>query len=239
MFFVPILRKTVLYTQSQFSATRPRQYVTKAIKQTTAILAAIIISLTPGAVIAADKALEEIIVTATRREASLQDVPIPMTAVTGEALERKFAQDLRDLTNASPGVQFEPVGIFQNSASFYIRGQGTGDIESTADSKVGIYVDGVVQARVATALSDMVDVRSVEILRGPQGTVFGRNTIAGAVQILHNEPEMNNWGGRFSVQSGDFGRMDVKGTLNIPMIDDTLAGRVAFKSTQHDGYWKN
>ena len=239
MFFDHTIRKTVLYTQSQFSATRPRQYVTKAIKQTTAILAAIIISLTPGAVIAADKALEEIIVTATRREASLQDVPIPMTAVTGEALERKFAQDLRDLTNASPGVQFEPVGIFQNSASFYIRGQGTGDIESTADSKVGIYVDGVVQARVATALSDMVDVRSVEILRGPQGTVFGRNTIAGAVQILHNEPEMNNWGGRFSVQSGDFGRMDVKGTLNIPMIDDTLAGRVAFKSTQHDGYWKN
>ena len=211
----------------------------KPIKQTAAILAVSSLAITPISVIAADAVLEEIIVTATRRDASQQDVSIPMTAVSGEALERHFAQDLRDLTNAAPNVQLEPVGIFQNSSSFFIRGQGTGDIESASDSKVGIYVDGVVQARVSTALSDMVDVRSVEIIRGPQGTLFGRNTIAGAVQILHNEPKMNEWGGRISVQGGDFGRQDVKGTVNIPLIDDTLAGRIAFKTTEHDGYWKN
>lgn len=231
--------RTNLLSHSISSARKTSSRILKPITQTAAILAASTLGFTPVSAIAADAALEEVIVTATRREASLQDVAIPMTAVTGEALERHFAQDLRDLTNAAPNVQFEPVGIFQNSSSFYIRGQGTGDIESAADGKVGIYIDGVVQARVSTALSDMVDVRTVEILRGPQGTLFGRNTIAGAVQILHNDPKMNEWGGRISVQGGDFGRMDVKGTVNIPMIDDTLAGRIAFKSTKHDGYWEN
>lgn len=213
---------------------------TKPIGHIAAILTASTIGLTSGTTMAAEGAvLEEIIVTATRREASLQDVAIPMTAVSGEALERAFAQDLRDLTNAAPNVQLEPVGIFQNSASFFIRGQGTGDIESAADSKVGVYVDGVPQGRVSTALSDMLDVSSVEILRGPQGTLFGRNTIAGAVQLLHNAPQMNEWGTQLSVQAGDFGRLDAKGIVNVPMIDDTLAGRIALKSTNHDGYWKN
>lgn len=183
--------------------------------------------------------LEEVVVTATKRAESVQDVSIPLTAVSGEQLERQFAQDLRDLTDQAPNVQFEPVGIFQNAASFNIRGQGTGDIESAADGKVGIYIDGVVQARVSTALSDMVDVQAVEILRGPQGTLFGRNTIAGAVQILHNKPVMNKWGANLAVQGGDFGRQDVKGVLNVPLIEDTLAGRIAFKTTKHDGYWEN
>jgi len=185
------------------------------------------------------KALEEVVVTATRREESQQDVPIPMTAVSGEALERAFAQDLRDLTQASPNVALEPVGIFQNAAAFVIRGQGTADIESASDSKVAILVDGVVQGRVSTALSDLVDVRSVEILRGPQGTLFGRNTIAGAVQIHHNAPEHNEmiYGG--SAQIGDFGRRDLKGVLNLPILEDRLTARIAAKSTEHDGYWEN
>jgi iron complex outermembrane receptor protein len=183
-------------------------------------------------------ALEEIVVTATRREASAQDVAVPVTAVSGEALERAFAQDLRDLTAAAPNVQLEPVGIFQNSASFFIRGQGTGDIESAADSKVTIFVDDVVQARVSTALSDFVDISLVEILRGPQGTLFGRNTIAGAVQVRHNAPELKEWGVSASAQVGDFGRRDLKLVANLP-INDMTAARLAVKDTQHDGYWKN
>jgi iron complex outermembrane recepter protein len=212
----------------------------KPVCQAVSALALSAVALTPHFAFAAERAtLEEIVVTATRRAERQQDVAIPMTAVTGDMLERAFAQDLRDLTNQSPNVQLEPVGIFQNSASFFIRGQGTGDIESAADSKVGIYVDGVVQARVSTALSDMLDVQAVEILRGPQGTLFGRNTIAGAVQLLHNEPEMNRWGAEAAVQIGDFGRRDLKGIVNIPLLDDTLAARVAIKDTHHDGYWKN
>ena len=112
-------------------------------------------------VYSAERVLEEVVVTATKRAESVQDVSIPLTAVSGEMLKRQFAQDLRDLTDQAPNVQFEPVGIFQNAASFSIRGQGTGDIESASDGKVGIYIDGVVQARVSTALSDMVDVQAV------------------------------------------------------------------------------
>jgi len=186
----------------------------------------------------ATTALEEIIVTATRRESSAQDVSIPVTAVSGEALERTFAQDLRDLTAASPNVQLEPVGIFQNASSFFIRGQGTGDIESASDSKVTVFVDDVVQARVSTALADFVDISLVEILRGPQGTLFGRNTIAGAVQVRHNAPEMDAWGASVSAQVGDFGRQDVKLIGNMP-INDMMAARLAVKSTKHDGYWHN
>ena len=183
--------------------------------------------------------IEEVIVTATRREEDVQDVAIPITAVTGDMLDKRFAQDLRDLTNMSPNVQLEPIHIFQTAASFYIRGQGQQDIESTADPKVMVLVDGIVQPRTSTALSDMLDVRSVEILRGPQGTLFGRNTIAGAVQVLHNEPEFNEWGSRLSFQAGDFGRADAKAVFNIPMVDDVFAGRLAYKYTSHDGYWDN
>ena len=224
------MRRAVLLSNNKFST---------PLKQAAAILAASTIAFSPGITFAADAVLEEIIVTATRRNESVQNVAIPITAVTGEMLERRFAQDLRDLSNSSPNVQLEPVGIFQNSASFSIRGQGSGDIESAADGKVGVYTDGVVSARVSTALSDMVDIKAVEIVRGPQGTLFGRNTVAGAVSILHNEPEMNKFNGKVSVQLGDFGRQDVKGVVNIPLVDDTLAARIAFKDTQHDGYWEN
>jgi iron complex outermembrane recepter protein len=95
-------------------------------KQTAAILAASTLAFTPNTTLAAESALEEIIVTATRRAESVQDVAIPITAVTGDMLERRFAQDLRDLSNSSPNVLLEPVGIFQNSSSFSIRGQGSG-----------------------------------------------------------------------------------------------------------------
>ena len=186
----------------------------------------------------ASTALEEIIVTATRRESSAQDVSIPVTAVSGEALERTFAQDLRDLTAASPNVQLEPVGIFQNATSFFIRGQGTGDIESASDSKVTVFVDDVVQARVSTALADFVDISLVEILRGPAGHVVRAKHHCRRREVRHNAPEMDAWGASISAQVGDFGRQDVKLIGNMP-INDMMAARLAVKSTKHDGYWHN
>ena len=110
----PPLRSAISLANNKFST---------PLKQAAAILAASTIAFAPGITFAADAVLEEIIVTATRRNESVQNVAIPITAVTGEMLERRFAQDLRDLSNSSPNVQLEPVGIFQNSASFSIRGQ--------------------------------------------------------------------------------------------------------------------
>jgi iron complex outermembrane receptor protein len=215
------------------------RFAKKPIRAAITALAASGLSLSAGSAYPEGAVLEEVLVTATRREESLQDVAIPMTAVSGDALERAFAQDLRDLTAAAPNVSLEPIGIFQNSASFFIRGQGALDIESASDSKVAILVDGVVQGRVSTALGDFVDVQSVEILRGPQGTLFGRNTIAGAVQILNNKPQFDEFSVGGAVQAGDFGRLDVKGVVNIPIADERVAARIAAKSTNHDGYWKN
>lgn len=224
------------------------QTITKPLMRSVATLAVSGIALSAGAAWAQDEegggsglitGVDTITVEATRRTQDVQTVPIPMTAVTGEALERKFAQDLRDLTNSSPNIQLEPVGIFQNSASFYIRGQGTSDIESASDPKVSIFVDGVVQARVSSSLSDMLDIEAVEILRGPQGTLFGRNTVAGAVLVRHKAPDLEEFGVEGAVQVGNFGRLDVKGVVNVPVITDKVGARVAFKSTNHDGYWRN
>ena len=222
--------------------------IKKPFVRSAATLAVSSIALSAGAAWAQDEdgggsglitGVDTITVEATRRTQDVQTVPIPMTAVTGDALDRKFAQDLRDLTNAAPNIQLEPIGIFQNSASFYIRGQGTSDIESASDPKVSIFVDGVVQARVSSSLSDMLDIEAVEILRGPQGTLFGRNTVAGAVLVRHKAPDLEAFGVEGSVQVGNFGRLDVKGIVNAPIITDKVAARVAFKSTNHDGYWRN
>ncbi len=183
--------------------------------------------------------LEEIVVQTEKRAASQQTVPVAVTAVTGRALERKFAQDFRDLTSSAPNVLLEPVGSFQNASSFFIRGAGSSDIESAADPGIAVFIDGVYQARTSTALVDFLDVEAVEILRGPQGTLFGRNAIGGAVLLRHIAPDVDEFNVRGSVLAGQFGRLDIKGVINVPLIEGKAAFRLAFKSTNSDGYHTN
>lgn len=184
-------------------------------------------------------AIDQVIVTTKAGAKDVQTLPVSMTAVTGETLKRTFAQDLRDLSQISPNVSLEPVGIFQNSAAFYIRGLGTQDIESSADPVVAVLVDGIYQARVSTALSDLLDVEAVNIMRGPQGTEFGHNSTAGVVDLRHRAPVLNEFGVGGSILAGNFGRLDVKGTVNIPIAEDKAAIRIAMKSTNFDGFWNN
>lgn len=184
-------------------------------------------------------ALDEIVVQTEKRSASQQTVPVAVTAVTGKTLERKFAQDFRDLTSSAPNVLLEPVGSFQNASSFFIRGAGSSDIESAADPGIAVFIDGVYQARTSTALVDFLDVEAVEILRGPQGTLFGRNAIGGAVLLRHVAPDTQEFNVKGSVLAGQFGRLDIKGIVNVPLIEDKLAIRLAIKSTNSDGYHTN
>lgn len=205
------------------------------------------IALSSGAALAQDGAevraprgaLDEIVVQTEKRSASQQTVPVAVTAVTGKTLERKFAQDFRDLTSAAPNVLLEPVGSFQNASSFFIRGAGSADIESAADPGIAVFIDGVYQARTSTALVDFLDVEAVEILRGPQGTLFGRNAIGGAVLLRHVAPDTQEFNVKGSVLVGQFGRLDIKGVVNVPLIEDKLAARLAIKSTNSDGYHVN
>lgn len=218
------------------------------LKTTASILAASSIALCMSAALAQDakpadnsgrRVIEQVVVSTKQGQQDIQEIPVSMTAVTGEQLQKSFAQDLRDVTQFAPNVSLEPVGIFQNSASFYIRGQGTADIESATDPKVSIFIDGVYQARVSTALSDFLDVSAVQILRGPQGTEFGHNTVAGAVVVEHNKPDTHDASFDGSILAGQFGRLDIKGVVNVPLVEDKAALRIAAKSTNFDGFWRN
>jgi iron complex outermembrane receptor protein len=183
--------------------------------------------------------LETVVTQATRVETSAQTTPVATTSVSGEALERTFAVDLRDLTSQAPNVNLEPVGAFQNASAFFIRGFGSADIESATDPGVGIFIDGVYQARTSTALSDLLDIGNVEILRGPQGTLFGRNTIVGAVIVNHAKPDTSAFHAKGTLTYGNYGEIDVSGMVNVPLVTDKVALRLAAKSTNNDGFYKN
>lgn len=127
--------------------------------------------------------LEEVIVTAQKREQNLQDVPIAVTAFTGETLKLTGANDLVDLASNAPSLLVDQVQS-SNAPAFGIRGVFTSSQNFGLESSVGLYVDGVYRARQGSMINNMTDIAGVEVLRGPQGTLFGRNTPAGAVYPL-------------------------------------------------------
>jgi len=131
--------------------------------------------------------LEEIVVTAQKRAESLQDTPIAITAFTATALADKGINDISEIANFTPGLVFDttsPIGGVSSGAAVFIRGIGNTDFSLTTDPGVGTYVDGVYVARSVGGVLDVLDVERIEILRGPQGTLFGRNAIGGAINIV-------------------------------------------------------
>lgn len=183
--------------------------------------------------------IETVVTQAQKVESDVQSTPVALTTISGEALERTFAQDFRDVAGSAPNVLLQPVGAFQNASAFYIRGAGSADIESAADPGIAVLIDGVYMARTSTALVDFLDVEAVEVLRGPQGTLFGRNAIGGAVLLRHNAPDVDKFGVQGSVLAGKNGRLDMKGTVNVPLVQGKAAMRLAIKSTNFDGYYFN
>ena len=183
--------------------------------------------------------IETVITQAQKVESDVQSTPVALTTISGEALERTFAQDFRDIAGSAPNVLLQPVGAFQNASAFFIRGAGSADIESAADPGIAVLIDGVYMARTSTALVDFLDVEAVEVLRGPQGTLFGRNAIGGAVLLRHNAPDVDDFDVKGSILAGKRGRMDVKGVVNVPIVEGLAAFRLAVKSTNFDGFYTN
>ena len=209
-----------------------------------AILAAsaAVMALAPvTAVLAADEKvqLEEIVVMAQKRAESLQVVPIAATAVTGEALEVRFAKDFTDISGAIPNTTLELEGISNYSAAFFIRGQGVLNRGPFIDPAVGVITDGVADGRVNTAMQDFLDIEAVETLRGPQGTLQGRNATAGAILVRHNKPNVDEFEGNVGGTLGNYGRHDVKGMINMPFAQGSAAFRMAAKYSEFDGYYRN
>ncbi len=188
--------------------------------------------------LAAAGVIEEVVVTATKREQSVQDVPIAISAYSGEQLASRGIQDLRDLQQVSPSLAIYDSNSTSNGGTLRIRGVGTTGNNVGLESSVGTYVDGVYRPRAGQALTDLLDVQRIEVLRGPQGTLFGKNTSAGALHLISNEPEFTH-GGSFEVGAGDLDEASVGAAVTGPLLDDRLAYRLAANYRRRDGYYED
>ena len=180
--------------------------------------------------------IEEIVVTARKREENLQDAPIAVSAFTGEALDFRGVTDIGKLDQFVPNLVLNESTTYSNvtNAAVYIRGIGQNDFTPVIDPGVGIYVDGVYLGRSVGAVLDIVDLERVEVLRGPQGTLFGRNTIGGAISLSSKKPD-GEFGGKLDVKYGTDDRFNVRGSVNIPLSDKFFA-RLSAATFNQDGY---
>lgn len=181
---------------------------------------------------------DDIIVTARFKNESLQDVPQAISAFGEEALTKIAARDITDLAPSTPNISIQPVATFSNSAAIYIRGLGAQGIESTEESPVGISIDGVYVTRPVATMLDTFDLERIEVLRGPQGTSFGKNSLAGGIAAYTKNPG-RDWGVQAEVTVGNYGRMDARAAINMPIIQDKLAARFVLSKETYDGFFTN
>lgn len=174
-----------------------------------------------------------IIVTATKREQTLQDVPVAVTVTTEEDLERAEIRDLKDLTSIAPSLK---VTQLQSSANtnFIIRGFGNGANNAGIEPSVGVFVDGVYRSRSAARINDLPDLQRIEVLRGPQSTLFGKNASAGVISVVTAEPRFT-FGGEAEVSYGNFDAMVAKANVYGPLTD-TIAASIGGGINKRDGY---
>ena len=186
----------------------------------------------------AEEAFDEnvIIVTATRRAQDVQDIPIAVTAISPVQLEQQGVVNVQDIGSIAPSFSSSNAQTASGTVVLRIRGIGTTSNNIGFESAVGIFVDGAYQSRPGVALGEFVDVERVEVLRGPQGTLFGRNTSAGALTITNKRPDLNEFGGFVNATYGNYDHMSVQGAINAPIIQDTLAFRLTGAYRKRDGY---
>jgi len=180
--------------------------------------------------------LEEIVVTARRREEFSQDVPIALSVFDPDMLDAAQIRNVVDFNFAVPSVAIQPTQASQNSANVFIRGIGQDLSTILTESSVGIYVDGVFFARQIGGLIDLVDIERVEILRGPQGTLYGRNNLGGALKLETARPSTDAMTYIADFTTGSFDRVDVRGAVNVP-VSDSVAFNVSALSRSDSGYY--
>lgn len=179
---------------------------------------------------------QDIVVTARKREERAQEIPIAISAFSGSALAARGVERIDGISNFSPNMTFQNNPAFggSSSAAVYIRGIGQKDVVPTVEPGVGIYVDGIYVARSTGAILDLADVERVEVLRGPQGTLFGRNSIGGAISISTTKPSNDNFASG-EVTIGSFNRIDAKASVNLA-LSDRLFIKLSGASMLRDGY---
>lgn len=183
--------------------------------------------------------LEEIVVTAQKRSENLQDTPLAISAVTAEMIEQRGISDVTSLTAVAPNLSITTTGSSTSNIALFIRGIGESETILTVDSPVGLYVDGVVLGRSSGAVLDMVDLERIEVLRGPQGTLYGRNTIGGAVNLISRKPTPQA-GVEQMASFGSLGLLQSKTTINSgDFANIGLRAQLTYLHKQRSGYVDN
>lgn len=180
--------------------------------------------------------IEEVLVTAERREANLQEVPIAISSFSQQDLQAQQVANIGDLQTLVPNLSVH-VGD-ANNAVVYIRGVGQVDSVAFFEPGVGIYLDDVYLGRAQGAFLDVVDVERIEVLRGPQGSLYGRNTVGGAIKYVSAGPT-EELSGNVSATIGNYSRTDLKASISGTLVDDTLLGRLTVAQLGRDGYADN
>lgn len=180
--------------------------------------------------------VDEIIVTATLRDERLQDVPIAVTALSTDTLEKANVRDLRDLGLVSSSFAINNSNSESGGTTIRIRGVGTTGNNTGLESAVGIFLDGIYLSRPSVALGDLLDVEQIEVLRGPQGTLFGRNTSAGALNIRTAKPTLDRIEGYANATYGNFNLFNVQAGVSAPLVEDLLGVRLSGAVRQRDGF---
>jgi iron complex outermembrane receptor protein len=182
--------------------------------------------------------LDEVLVTARKRTESAQSVPLALSALNSEALERVQATDILDIAGLTPNLQINLQLATTDVAAVYLRGFGIGSNEPNVEPAVAVYVDGIYQSTLTGTLTDLFDVEALEVLRGPQGTLLGKNSAAGAISIRTKRPS-GEFDGEVAVDYGRFDKFVARGLLNFPIIEGIASGKISAGYKGGGGYYKN
>jgi outer membrane receptor protein involved in Fe transport len=181
----------------------------------------------------------EIIVTATLRSENLQDVPLAVTAFSAESLQKAGVASIKNFEQVSASFNINSTQTESGGTTLRVRGVGTTGNNSGLESAVGIFLDGVYLSRPGVALGDLLDVQQIELLRGPQGTLFGRNTSAGAISIKTAKPNLNKIEGFANASYGNYDLMNVQAGVSVPISEGTAAIRLSGAWRDRDGFVRN
>ncbi len=181
--------------------------------------------------------LEEVVVTATKRQQTLQEIPIAVSVVSAETIEQAQVLDIKDLQTLVPSLR---VTQLQGSAqtNFIIRGFGNGANNPGIEPSVGVFVDGVYRSRVGSSLADLPKVERIEVLRGPQSTLFGKNASAGVISVVTAKPDMDGFSGSIGGTVGNYNQTIIRGDVTGP-LSDTVGFSLFASANERDGYFDN
>ncbi|MCK9563219.1 MAG: TonB-dependent receptor [Bacteroidales bacterium] len=189
---------------------------------------------------AGPRLLEEVVVTARKREESVQDTPLAVSAVGREQVEAAFLVDATGITQFAPNLVFDNVFAgTPGGGGISIRGVSAQEVEKTFDPAVLMYVDDIPYGVNSGNVMSMLDVERIEVLRGPQGTLFGKNTVGGVIHIHRIKPSLDSFGGKVRARVGNYDRMDLEGVVNIPLNDQLAVKLTAARLEQDRGFYHN